>query len=264
MAEVLSNLRFFLALIRMTFKSATGQRGAMLIRAIFSVTTHLIYIPIWFIVFTVAPDLGGWKLEHALYAYGLSIACWGLVSLFAFGLRMIPEQIDHGELDSYLTLPKPVLLSAAFSSSKNTGLGELLFGICLLAFCCVRYDFSWVPMPFFLIMGSVVFASGILFFATLGFWLKQFLGSAEEIYFNFNLMASRPAPIFTGALKVIALTLVPVSLMSHVPIEFVVYHHWQTLGFAILGVASYALLSVSFFYLGLRFYESGNRFGIRG
>ncbi|MCB1558919.1 MAG: ABC-2 family transporter protein [Alphaproteobacteria bacterium] len=259
-----SNFQFLLALVRMTFKSAVGQRSALLIRAFFSVITHLIYIPVWYVVFSVAPDLSGWRLEHALYAYGLAISCWGIVSLLAFGLRMIPEQIDHGELDSYLTLPKPVILSAAFSSSKNTGVGEVLFGVCLLIFCGIHYGFSFVPMPFFVLMGSVVFASGILFFATLGFWLKQFIGSAEEIYFNFNLMASRPAPIFTGALKIIALTLVPVSLMSHIPIDFVVHHHWLTLTYAVLGVAAYAVLAVSFFYLGLRFYESGNRFGIKG
>ncbi len=259
-----NNFAFFLSLIRMTFRSATMQRGAMLIRAFFSIATHLIYIPIWLVIFSVAPDIQGWKIEHALFAYGLSISCWGIVSLFAFGLRTIPEQIDHGELDAYLTLPKPVLLSAAISSSRNTGLGEILFGLSLLIFCGVHYGVSLAFLPLFLIMGSVVFASGILFFATIGFWLKQFYASAEEIYFNFNLMASRPAPIFSGVIKILALTLIPVSLMTHIPVEFMFEHHVKVLLFAILGVVGYAVLAVSFFHLGLRHYESGNRFGVRG
>jgi len=99
------NLRFFLALLRMTFKSAAMQRQAILIRAGFSVITHLIYIPVWVVIFSIAPDIGGWTLHHAMVAYGISIACWGFVSLIAFGLRTIPEQIDHGELDAYLTYP---------------------------------------------------------------------------------------------------------------------------------------------------------------
>jgi len=248
----------------MTFKSATSQRGAMLVRAFFSVITHSIYIPVWTVVFSISPDISGWTMQHAFFAYGLSISCWGIVSLLAFGLRTIPEQIDHGEFDSYLTLPRPVLLSAAISSSKNTGLGELLFGTGLIIFCGVHFGMSLVFVPLFLVMGSVVFASGVLLFATFGFWLKQYFASAEEIYFNFSLMASRPAPVFSGVFKVIALTAIPVSLMSHVPIEFVFTHHFPLLGFAILGTLAYAVMAISFFKIGLRHYESGSRFGVRG
>lgn len=259
-----ANFRFFLALLHMTFKSASMQRQAMMIRAVFSIFTHLIYIPVWLVVFSIAPDIGGWTLQHAMVAYGISISCWGFVSLIAFGLRTIPEQIDHGELDAYLTLPKPVLLSAAISSSRNTGVGEVIFGVGLLVFCAFYFQVSLSLAPLFIVMGSITFASGILLFASFGFWLKQFYASAEEIYFNFNLMASRPAPIFTGFIQVIALTVIPVGLMTHVPIEYVFTHHIELLAFAVAGVTGYAALAISLFYLGLKYYESGNRFGVRG
>lgn len=259
-----ANFRFFLALCHMTFKSASMQRGAMLLRAFFSITTHLIYIPVWYILFQFTPNIDGWTIEHALYAYGLAIGCWGIVSLLAFGLRTLPEQIDHGELDAYLTLPKPVLLSAAISSSRNTGLGELLFGISLLIFCHLHYGASIILVPYFLLLGSVVFASAVLFFATFGFWLRQFLASAEEIYFNFNLMASRPAPIFTGLFHILSLTLLPVGLMTHIPVEYVMGHKIELLFYSSLGTVAYAAFAILFFHIGLRYYESGNRFGVRG
>lgn len=259
-----ANIRFFMALCRMTFKSASMQRGAMLLRAFFSVTTHLIYIPVWYILFQFTPNISGWTIEHALYAYGLAIGCWGIVSLLAFGLRTLPEQIDHGELDSYLTLPKPVLLSAAISSSRNTGLGELLFGIALLIFCHLHYGSPIGMVPYFFVVGSIVFASAVLFFATFGFWLRQFLASAEEIYFNFNLMASRPAPIFTGLFHVLSLTLLPVGLMTHIPVEYVLGHRHELIVYLTLGALAYAAFAIAFFHIGLRRYESGNRFGVRG
>lgn len=236
----------------------------MLIRGLFSFISTMIYFPVWYIMFSFAPSIGGWTIEHAILAYGLSITCWGIVALTAYGLRTLPQQIDNGELDSYLTLPKPVLLSAALSTSRNSGLGEVISGLALIIFGGIKYHIDLTFVPLFLIMGSIVFASGILFFASMGFWLKQFYASAEEIYFNFNLMASRPSPIFSGVFKIITLTIIPIGFMTHIPIEFIMTHQWQLLAFAMIGTLAYGLFACAFFYTGLKYYESGNRFGVRG
>lgn len=261
---MVGNLKYFLALLSITFKSALSQRGAILLRGGFSFLTHALYFTVWYVMFSFVPDIGGWTLQHAFLAYGLSIACWGMVALFAFGLRTLPQQIDNGELDSYLTLPKPILLSAALSTSRNSGLGEVIAGLGLIIFAGIKYNIDLTFIPLFLVMGSIVFASGILFFASFGFWIKQFYASAEEIYFNFNLMASRPAPIFSGVFKLISLTIVPIGLMTHIPVEFILTHQWKLLFFAICGTVGYAIFAITFFYMGLRYYESGNRFGVRG
>lgn len=259
-----SNLRYMGTLLGMTVKSAASQRGAMVLRGVFSLLSNLIYFPVWYVIFGYTPSIAGWQIHHALMAYGISITCWGIVALLAYGLRTIPQQIDHGELDSYLTLPRPVLLTAALSTSRNSGLGEVVFGVGLLTHVGFHYHVDMSFVPLFIVMGSIVFASGILLFATIGFWVRQFYASAEEIYFNFNLMASRPAPIFSGVFQIIALTVIPVSLMTHVPIQFVENHNVLLLLGAVVGTAAYAVLAIAFFHFGLRYYESGNRFGVRG
>lgn len=260
----MGNLKYLFALLSMTFKSAFSQRLAMFIRGVFAFLTFVIYFPVWLVLFSYTPSIGGWTLQHAFLAYGLSICCWGIVALTLYGLRTLPQQIDNGELDSYLTLPKPVLLSAALSTPRNSGLGELLSGLILIGVAGYKYHIDLTFIPLFLVMGSIIFASGILFFASLGFWLKQFYASAEEIYFNFNLLASRPAPIFTGVFKVIILTLMPIAFMTHIPIEFLLTHQWKLLALSLIGTTAYAVFAIAFFHLGLRYYESGNRFGVRG
>src|SRR3989338_8561910 len=177
------NLRYLWALLSITFKSVSSQRGAILLRGIFAFMNHLIYFPVWYVMFSFTPSIGGWTLQHAFLGYGISIACWGIVVLTMFGLRTLPQQIDNGELDSYLTLPKPVLLSAALSSSRNSGLGELLVGI---------------------------------------------------------------------------------GFITHIPIEFIMTHQFKFLAFAMVGTVAYAIFAIAFFYHGLKYYESGNRFGVRG
>jgi ABC-2 type transport system permease protein len=261
---MIGSLRYAAALLRMVLKSVTSQRRAMVIRGVFSIVSHLAYIPIWFVMFSYTPTIGGWGIEHALFAYGIAIASWGLVAILAYGLRTLPQQIDYGELDGYLILPQPVLISVALSTSKSTGLGEVVFGLgaCIAAGTFYGVDLTFLPL--FIAVGVIIFASGILLFASLGFWIQQFYASAEEIYFNFNLLASRPAPIFTGAVQVIVLTLIPVGLMTHIPIRFAETHQFSLLVFIVLGTLAYAAFSIAFFHVGLRRYESGNRFGVRG
>lgn len=260
----MGSLRYTWALLGMVMKSGVQQRGAMITRGVLSIITHCTYIPIWFIFFSYMPSMSGWGLPQALMAYGLSIACWGLVSIPFFGLRLLPQHIEHGELDSYLTLPQPVVISAALSSSKSSGLGEVVFGVALCLYAGIHYNMGIAWIPLFLMLGTIVFASGILFFGSLGFWVRQFYASAEEIYFNFNLLASRPAPIFTGFMYVLSLTLVPVAFMTHIPVEYLDTHRASLLVFVVIGTLAYAVFAVGFFYLGLKHYESGNRFGVRG
>lgn len=261
---MVGNLRYLWALLSITFKSMTSQRTAIMLRGVFALITHLIYFPVWYVMFSFAPSIGGWTLQHAFLGYGIAIACWGIVALTMYGLRTLPQQIDNGELDSYLTLPKPILLSAALSTSRNSGMGEVVVGLGFIIFAGVKFHIDLTFMPLILLMGSITFASGILFFGSLGFWLKQFYASAEEIYFNYNLMASRPEPIFTGIIKIITLTLVPIGFITHVPIEFIMTHQYKFLFFSMVGTIGYAVFACAFFYAGLKYYESGNRFGVRG
>jgi ABC-2 type transport system permease protein len=258
------SFRYAMALMGMVLKSAASQRGAILLRGLASLIIHLCYIPVWFVMFSRISSINGWGIEHALLAYAIGTICWGLVSLLAYGLRTIPQQIDNGEMDGYLTLPQPVLISAAICTSKSTGLGEFIFGIALSTYAGIHYGMNLSYLPLLILLGSAALASVILFIASLGFWIQQYYSSAEEIYFNFNLMASRPAPIFTGVFKLISLTILPFGLMTHAPIQMLEAHQASLLPLVVVGVVGYCVLSISFFYLGLKRYESGNRFGVRG
>ncbi|MBL8638542.1 MAG: ABC-2 family transporter protein [Alphaproteobacteria bacterium] len=258
------SFRYAMALMGMVLKSAASQRGAVLLRGASSLLIHLCYIPVWFVMFSRIPSINGWGIEHALLAYAVATSCWGLVSLLAYGLRTIPEQIDNGEMDGYLTLPQPVLISAAICTSKSTGLGEVIFGIAVCVYAGIHYGTNLSYLPLLILLGSAILAGGVLFIASLGFWMRQYYSSAEEIYFNLNLMSSRPAPIFTGVFQLISLTILPFGLMTHAPIQMVAAHQTSLLSLVIIGVVGYCIFSISFFYLGLKRYESGNRFGVRG
>lgn len=257
---MVADLRFFLHLLRLNLKAARSMRLAYTLRSVFAIVTHSIYIVLWFVFFDAIPSLGGWQLEHILLAYGMAIAAWGIVSFLAYGLRTLPRQIETGELDTYLTQPRPVLLNIAMSSPKITGPGEVIFGLALAIYAAVRADVALGLFALALACACLVFASIILAFASLGFWVRDFHSSAEELYFNFNLLSTRPAPIFTGWLKLLIFTVVPVGFMTHLPLQFLLDNQSGAIFATIAGTCACMAGSYALFRYGLGCYESGNRF----
>lgn len=259
-----ADLLYFLALLRATLKTTASLRAAYVTRAVFSVLTHGAYLIVWFFLFEAVPSLGGWRLEHVLFAYGLTVVSWGLLSFFAYGLRTLPRQIDSGDLDSYLIQPRPILLNVMAGSGKSSGLGEILFGLVLMLWAASKIGVSvWVVL-FLILNGVLVFGAMVLALASLGFWLRDFFDTAEILYYSYNIMASRPAPAFDGIVYIAALTIVPVAFMTHLPVQAVVDHRYAAILWTLGGTFACLAVSYAIFRVGLGRYESSNRFGVRG
>ncbi|MBL4589471.1 MAG: ABC-2 family transporter protein [Alphaproteobacteria bacterium] len=263
-AKFKSNLRYILALLKVSMKSALSLRAVYAVRTIFNISNHAIYMSIWFIIFDRVPSIGGWGIEHILLAYGIGIVTWGTVSFFALGLRRLPLQIDNGELDIYLTQPRPLLINIAMGCSQAAGPPEIIFGIIVLTIAGFMTSVSLFWLFFMVICATCVFGSMILAYGSIGFWLNGFYESSEEINFNAFIISNRPEAVFDGWLQIIILTVVPVTFMTHLPIEFLLTHKLSALFGTVFGTMACMCVSYLIFKAGLRRYESGNRFGVRG
>lgn len=252
------------ALLKANMKAALSLRAAYAIRSLFALANHIIYIFLWFILFKTVPSIGGWRIEHVLLAYGIGIMVWGLISFLAYGLRTLPRQIEHGDLDSYLTQPRALLLNIALGTTQASGPGEVIFGLILMVYAAILTGVSVLWLLLVIVFATLIFASIVLAYASLGFWLRGYHTSAEEMYFNFFIISNRPEGIFTGWMKIMIMTIIPVSFMTHIPLHFLLDHQWGALGWTVLGTLGCMAAGYSIFRLGLRHYESGNRFGIRG
>lgn len=259
-----ANLRYFLALLRASLKTTATLRAAYFTRALFSIVTHGAYLIVWFFLFHSVPALGGWRLEHVLFAYGLTVVAWGLVAFFAYGLRLLPRMIDTGELDTYLVQPRPVLLNVMAGSGRSSGLGEILFGFVLMFWAADRIGLPLWATGLFAFNATFIFGAMILGIASLGFWLRDFHDTAEMLYYTYNILASRPGPAFDGIIYVATLTIAPIAFMTHLPLEAVIEHKAAAILWTAFGTVATVVVSCAIFRTGLNRYESGNRFGIRG
>ena len=257
-------ITYFFKLIAVNMKSIASLRIAAMIRTTFQLCQHALYLLIWVVMFDHIPSIGGWTREHLFLAYGIGIFAWGMMAFIGYGLRSLPQQIDQGELDVALTQPKPVLMTVAVSSSKGSGPPETLMGLLLMIYCGIVLD---VSIPLLLLMSFcafLVFASMVLIIASLGFWVGQMYEWAEELYYNIFIISNRPEGIFTGTLKLMTYTAMPVAFMTYLPVRVLIDRQHELITAILGGTVVLVALALWLFHTGLRHYESGNRFGVRG
>jgi len=257
-------LSYLWVLLKLNMKAALALRAAYAVRTIFNIGNHAIYLFLWVVIFKTIPSIGGWRMEHILIAYGLGILTWGLLSFFAAGLRTLPRQIDEGSLDVYLTNPRPLLMNIALGSTQYAGPAEIIFGLVVLT---IAGHLTSVSIPLLIFLGLcafIVFASLVLAYGSLGFWLKDYHASAEEMYFNFFIMATRPEAVFHNWMGWVIVTIMPIAFMTHIPLRALIDDNIYALGLTLFGTTLSAITAYAVFRTGLKRYESGNRFGVHG
>ena len=80
----------------------------------------------------------------------------------------------------------------------------------------------------------------------------------------FISLTTNPGSIYTGGVKLLLTFVIPAGLLTFMPVDLITH---PTIGglLEIVGLtAMFFGASVWFFYHGLRRYESGNAFGVRG
>ena len=261
---MLTELRYIWLLLATNMKAAMTMRAAYLIRAAFGFVIHAIYIVVWFFMFKAVPSIGGWRVEHFMLSYGIATAVWGMVAFFTYGLRKLPQQIERGELDIFLTQPRSLLVNIALGETQAGGPAEILFGLILIVWVSLKTATAIPAVLLVTLCAFVVYCSIILAWGSLGFWLKEYHQQAEELNYIFFLFATRPAGVFKGWMLPITLTIVPVAFMTHIPLEYLVDHKIEALWMTLGGTIASVIAALTVFRFGLQHYESGNKFGVRG
>ncbi|HEX3774743.1 MAG TPA: ABC-2 family transporter protein [Polyangiaceae bacterium] len=259
----MASLKFLGVLLGTNLRASLALRGAFLLQAAFMALNNLLYLAVWLVFFRRFHDIGGFGARDMELCYGIVACGFGLAVALAGGLREVSKLIVEGSLDSYLTQPKPVLLSVLCSRTLASGWGDLASGLALIA---LSGQVTALHLPFLLIaiaISAVVFvASGVLFHSA-AFWLGK-VDSLARMLWDFVITFSiYPEPIFGGRVRLLLYTLIPAAFAGSLPARLArepsASHFAAAFGGA-LAVSSAALLV---FERGLRRYESGSQIGAR-
>jgi ABC-2 type transport system permease protein len=110
-------LAFARALVATNLKAAFALRGAFWLQVVFMFLNNLIFFSFWWLAFQQIDDLAGWRLRDLCALYGLVAGAFGLSMVLGGGVRDLARSIADGELDTWLTQPKPPLLQARCCSA---------------------------------------------------------------------------------------------------------------------------------------------------
>jgi len=238
-------------------------RVSFLLMAGTMLINNLVWIFFWGMFFNRFNVVNGWTLQDVMMMWAVSAGGFGIMAMLCGNYNRIASMIATGQLDIYMTQPKPILLNVLVSRMSVTAIGDVSFAVMIYA---IYGDLSAIGLLKFA-AALLVTASIFLFFIVIVNALAFYIGNAEGISFQlYNSMialSTYPTDIFHGAARLVLFTLVPAGFISYMPIGL---FRNTSLPFLLgaLGMAlGLALLVIWFFYRGLRRYSSGNRIAMR-
>jgi ABC-2 type transport system permease protein len=252
---------FLWALVSTNIKSSLSLRGSFFLQLVFMTINNLVFFSIWWIFFNRFPEVAGWSLREVEAMYGFTAGAFGLSVIFGGGVSELGRMIVDGELDSYLTQPKNVLLQTIASKSRASGWGDLITALVLLAMSGYL-NWKTVPVIFVLLICSAfIFLSSFVIAQSLAFWLGPIQNLARQLSEFVITFSVYPQTIFPFFFKIVLFTIIPAGFIGFLPVE--VMRNFGILSFigTIAASSIYIGLALMVFQRGLRHYESGNRIG---
>jgi ABC-2 type transport system permease protein len=172
-------------------------------------------IPLFqFLIYTKVQGYPGWSFEQIL-----------LITETLFGeiRHLIENTIRNGSFDRFLVLPyQPitVILSKGFSYRS---FGTMLAGGIALTYSIIRLGaiLQWWHLLFFIILfviGMLLYVSFLILYCTLTLVIINTI-RFKDIFDNIVSYSLFPAEIFSAAIKLVYLTIIPIALWIYYPVQ---------------------------------------------
>jgi len=255
--------RFVLTCWKLNLQGTMEYRANFVSVALSMAINNGVWIAFWGIYFHRFPLVKGWGFHDILMLWAVGATGIGL-GVVAFGnCQKLSRMITNGELDVYLSLPKPVLLHVLISNSVFSGWGDLAFGIVLFGAVGVTHWWSVIQFIAAVLFTMILFVTLVTIANTLAFFIGSSQGLSSQIEISIVTFSTYPIDIFHGVARLLLFTVVPAGLISSLPVR--VFQHFD-IGFCFAALGAEALfvaVMVALFAKGLRRYASGNTMIVR-
>lgn len=216
-----------------------------------------------YLIFNQIPDLMGWTFYEIVFIYGFSQIPRGIDHILTDNIwHLAGDYIIDGSFDRYLLRPINPLFHMCAENIMSDGIGEFVVGIILVVYAGSNLSLEITPLWVLLfivavILGSVIYTSIKLLFASLAFWVKDSMIILNMAY-NLSDFGKYPAGIYSQGVRVVISYLIPFAFTAYFPASYFLGRNDflfsilpQTLIAVVFWFASYAL-----FTKGTNIYES--------
>jgi len=257
-------LRYVLTCWKLNLAAAMEYRASFFMLAVMMFVNNCIWLVFWAIFFNRFPAVNGWELRDVMLLWGISAGGFGWSSVLFGNYPRIAPIVANGELDVFLTQPKPLLLGVLVSRMSLTAMGDFLFGVAIYALAGEHTLIGAAKYALGLLISGLLFLFVTLAAGTLAFFFGQAEGMASQLFNGLVALSTYPTDIFKGTARIVLFTVLPAGFISYAPIGLLRRFDGTFVWLAAAAVAAFGLLAVSLFAVGVRRYTSGNRMAMRG
>lgn len=251
-------LKFLLALWQANLLAAMEYRTSFVLQVAGMILNNGVYFLFWVIFFDRFKDIGGWGLPDMFLIFGLVACSYGLVVTLFGNVMQLSDAIANGQLDYYLSLPRPVLLHALASHSRFSGLGDMLYGVTSFFFAGQLTVAAFARFGLGVVFSAIIFLSFLVITQSLAFWMGNAQIFGAQAINAITTFSIYPTRLFDQTARFLLFTIVPAMLVGAIPTEFVRTFSWERLLLLGFGAAVFLGLAIFVFRRGLQRYESGS------
>lgn len=257
LTEVKNNIKIMLLSIKYNLMRCMENNVAFATSVIMMIFNNATFIIQWLTIFGIKESIGTYSLNDVMLFWAISSGGFGLAHILFNGIHRLPEYIEEGKLDAYLTMPKNVLCHVATSSIEPSAFGDLLYGyIALIIFnFSIKNIFLYTIL---IIFSALIYTSFVVIFNSITFYIYRFsyvTDAFKDIFLNGSLY---PDVIFKRGVKIIFFTIIPSAFASWIPVylllDFTINKFLILIAFTIFII----FLAFIVFYRGLKNYTSSN------
>ncbi len=260
LTEARKQIRVTFLSIKYALEREMLNKVTFLSNIFFMILNNASFIVQWVIIYSIKNEVGGYSFNQILLLWGIAALTYGVSRFFFIEAFDLCDDITLGKLDNYLVQPKNVLLSCITSKVEVSAIGDIIYGIIMIAIVGIE------KLPLFVlcgILGGLVITSVAIIFSSLAFWfgrVESIVNIANSLMTNF---ATYPEGIFKGIIKILFYTILPLGFSTYLAIDIISFFDVYKLLLLFGGTIFFVTLAFIVFYRGLKRYSSSNLMNAR-
>lgn len=248
---------------KLNLAGAMEFRVSFMLTAGMMVVNNLVWIVFWGLYFQRFQVVNGWSLQDVMMMWAVSAGGFGLSAVLFGNAYRLASLIASGQLDVFLSQPKPVLLHILISRMSVSAIGDILFALIVYVLFGDTSLAGIFKFMLALLIALLIFIFFVVLVQSLAFFIGNAEGIGQQVFNGLLAFSTYPTGIFSGWGKLILFTVIPAGFISYLPIGLLRSMEpvfvWQAIGVA----AGLTIVGTAFFYYGLKRYSSGNSMGMR-
>jgi ABC-2 type transport system permease protein len=218
-------LRLYLHFVKFSFSKAMQFRVDFFFRVLMDVVFYLIQFVFFSVIYLHTDILAGWNIEQMkIFISGYIFIDALNMTVFSNNTWWLPQHINQGDLDYYLTKPVSSLFFLSFKEFAANSFLNLIIASALVYWSISTYsgDLSSIKIFIYILLlinGTLLYFFSHFLFLMSSFWTQSPRGFAD-VFYSVSHTMERPDRIFKGTARFLFTYILPFSVMASYPARF--------------------------------------------